>query len=116
MKTYFGPNGDPNFGRCTFTCHNNRHRSENISIDGIVMNGNCYIYPLILPDVSLELKLATSLNCLDYALIYDDAFIEKCDKATVHAISVHRKAALQALEDELKLQKPPIDVIVLILS
>ena len=74
------------------------------------MNGNCYTYPLILPDVSIESRFATLLNCLDYALIYDDAFIEKCNKATVHAISAHRKAALQALEDELELQKPPIDV------
>ena len=27
MKTYFGRNGDPNFGRCTLTCHSNRRRS-----------------------------------------------------------------------------------------
>ena len=110
MKTYFSANGDPNFGRCTFTCHNKCRQSENISIDGIAMNGNCYTYSLILPEVSIESKLATLLNCLDYALIYDDAFIEKCDKATVHAISAHRKATLQALEDELELQKPPVDV------
>ena len=74
------------------------------------MNGNCYTYPLILPDVPLESPLATSLNFFDYALIFDDAFIEKCDKATVNAISVHRKEALQELEHELELQKPPIDV------
>ena len=29
---------------------------------------------------------------------------------TAHAISVHRKAALQALEDELELHRPPLDV------
>ena len=57
--------------------------------------------PLILPDVSLESKLATLLNYLDIALIHEDAFIEKCEKATVHAISEHRKAALQELDDEL---------------
>ena len=74
------------------------------------MNGNCYTYPLILPEVSLESLLATLLNCLDYALIFDDAFIEKYDKATVHNISVHREAALQALDNELEHQKPPIDV------
>ena len=50
MKTYFGPNGDPNFGHCTFTYHNNRCQSKNISIGDIVMDDNCYIYPLILPD------------------------------------------------------------------
>ena len=48
------------------------------------------------------------LNCLDYALIYDDDFIEKCEQATVHAIYVHQKAALKALEEELTLLKPPI--------
>ena len=74
------------------------------------MNGNCYTYPLIFPDVSLESKLATSLNCLDYALIRDDAFIEQCDKATVHAISQHRKAALQELDDELHLLRTPVDI------
>ena len=66
--------------------------------------------PLILPEVSLESPLATLLNCLDHALIFDDAVIEKCDKATIHAILVHRKVALQALDNELDLQKPPIDI------
>ena len=65
--------------------------------------------PLILPDVSLESKLATLLNYLDIALIHEDAFIEKCEKATVHAISEHRKAALQELDDELQLLKTPVD-------
>ena len=30
MKTYFGANCDPNFGRCTLTCHSNLRRSQNI--------------------------------------------------------------------------------------
>ena len=103
MKTYIGVNSGPNFRRCTFTCHNKRRQFKNISINCIVMNSNCYTYPLILLEVSLESKLATLLNSLDYALIYDDAFIEKWDKATVHAISAHRKATLQAFEDKLEL-------------
>ena len=101
MKTYFSPNLDPNFGRCAFSYHINHRWSENISIDGIIMNGNCYTCPFILPDVSLESKLAPLLNYLDYGLIHDDAFIEKCDKATVHDISEHRKVLLQELDDEL---------------
>ena len=60
--------------------------------------------------MSIESKLATLLNCLDYALIHDDAFIEKCDKATVHAVSAHQQAPLQALDDALELQKRPIDI------
>ena len=110
MKTYFGANGDLNFRRCTFTCHSQRRRSKNINIHGVVMNGNYYTYLLILPEVLIESKLATSLTCLDYALIYDIAFIGKYDKATVHAISAHHKAALKALDNELELQKLPIDV------
>ena len=110
MKIYFGTKCDPNFWRCTFTCHSKRRQSENISINDIVMNGNCYTYPLILPEVFIESPLVTLLNCLDYALIYDDAFIKKFDKATVCTISAHCKKALQALEDELELQKPPVDV------
>ena len=110
MKTYFGANCDPNFGRCTFNCHSNRRRSQNISIDGVVLNGNCYTYSFILPEVSIESPLATLLNFLDHALICDDDFIEKCNKATVHVVLVHHKAALQALDNELVLKKPPIDV------
>ena len=72
------------------------------------MNGNCYTYLLILPEVSIESPQATSLHCLDYALIYDDNFVEECEQATVHAISVHRKAAFEALDKELALQQPPI--------
>ena len=109
MKTYFGASCDPNFGRCIFTCHSNLRRSQNISINGIVMNGNCYTYPLILPEVSIESPLATLLNCLDHALIYDDDFIAECEQATVHAVSIHHKAASQAFEDKLLLQKLPIE-------
>ena len=58
----------------------------------------------------LESSLATSLNCLEYALVHDAAFIEKCDTTTVHAISQHRKAVLQELDKELALLKPPDDV------
>ena len=58
------------------------------------MNGNCYTYLLILTEVSIKSPLASLLNCLDHALIYDDDFIENCDKATVHAVLVHQKAAL----------------------
>ena len=53
MKTYFGANCDPNFGRWTFTCHSNLRRSKTNSVDGVVMNVICYTYPLILPEVSI---------------------------------------------------------------
>ena len=109
MKTCFGANCDPNFGRCTFTCHSNLRRSQNISIDGIVMNGNYYTYPLNLPKVSVKSPHTSLLNCLDHALIYDDNFVAECKQATVHTVSVHQKAALQALDNELSLQKPPIE-------
>ena len=94
MKTYFGRNGDPNFGRCTFTCHNNRRRSENITINGIVMNGKCYTYPLILPDVEIDSPLATSLNCMDHALIFDDDFVDECQTATATAVKQHTETSL----------------------
>ena len=82
------------------------------------MNGNCYTYPLILPEVSINDPAyeddinpkATLLNCLDYALICDDNFIEECEQATLHAISIHRKAVLKALEEELALPKPLIAI------
>ena len=64
------------------------------------MNGNCYTYPLILPEVTIEDPAANSLNCLDYALIYNADFIEDYKQATLHAISEHRKTALKALEKE----------------
>ena len=35
--------------------------------------------------------------------------LKKCDKVTVHAVAIHRKEALQALEDKLSLLKPPIE-------
>ena len=94
MKTYFGPNGDPNFGRCTLTCHHALRRSQNIVIDGVVMNGNCYTYPLILPDVDIENLQATSFNSQDHAIVYDDKLIEECTTATTDT-------ALSALELEL---------------
>ena len=54
MKKYFGANGDSHFGGCCFTCHHKLSCSQNIVIDDIVMNGNCYTYPFILPDVDID--------------------------------------------------------------
>ena len=70
------------------------------------MNGNCYTYPLILPEVSIKdpdienavHSKATLLNCLDYALIYDDESAKDFEIATLRAIDEHPKAALEALE------------------
>ena len=74
------------------------------------MNGNCYTYPFILPNVPLKSPLATSLNCLEYALVHDAAFIETCDTAIVHTISQHKKAALKELDAGLALLQPPVDI------
>ena len=73
------------------------------------MNGNCYTYPLIIPEVSIVDPVyedhmnpkANSLNCLNYALIYDNDFIEDCEQATLYAISEYQKEALKALKEEL---------------
>ena len=73
------------------------------------MNSNCYTYPLIFPEVTIKDPAyedhinpkATYLNCLDYALIYDEDFIEDYEQATLHVISEHRKAALKVLKEEL---------------
>ena len=40
--------------------------------------------------------------------MYDDDFIEECEQATVHTISIHRKTALEALGEELVLLKSPV--------
>ena len=58
--------------------------------------------------VSIDSPLATSLNCMKYALIHDDAFIEKCDTATANVISQHKKAALQEFDAELTLLHPSV--------
>ena len=109
MKTCFDANCDTNFSQCTLTCHSNLQRSQNTSIDGVVMNSNCYTYLLILLEVSIKDPAyedhinpkAISLNCLDYALIYDEDFIEDCKQATLHDISKHQKVVLKAFEEEL---------------
>ena len=53
------------------------------------MNGKCYTYPLILPDVEIDSPLATSLNCMDHALIFDDDFVDECQTATANAVTQH---------------------------
>ena len=81
------------------------------------MNGNCYTYPLILPDVNFVDPLdstqvnpkATSMNCLDYALIYDDDFPHECKEAVTNIVDVHPKESLKALAVELALP-PAADV------
>ena len=81
------------------------------------MNGNCYTYPLILPEVKIDdlayenqiNPKANSLNCLDYAL-YDDNLIGDCKQATLHAISEHRKAAFKAFKEELAPPSASVDI------
>ena len=82
MKSYFGDDCDPNFGWCTLTCHSNIRCLQNITINGVVMNKSYYTHPLIFPEVSIKdpenkgefNSKVTLLNCLDYALIYDNKF------------------------------------------
>ena len=45
---------------------------------------------------------AISLNCLDYALIYEEEFVQDYEQATLHAVTEHRRATLASLELELK--------------
>jgi len=52
---------------------------------------------------------ATSLNCLDYALVYDDDFIKDCKPATAHAVFEHQKATLKALAEELATPPPTVN-------
>ena len=66
------------------------------------MNGNCYTYPLILPDVDFEDPKATSFNSKSHALIYGKSFIKDCATVTTDAIDKHCEAALSALEQELQ--------------
>ena len=68
-----------------------------------VMNGKCYTYHLILPDVPIYSPLATSLYRMEHTLIHNDAFLEKCDTETANAISQHKQATLQEIDDELTL-------------
>ena len=73
------------------------------------MNRNCHTYLLILSKVSIDdpkiegqiNPKATSLNCLDFALIYDDEFSQNCETTTLHAVAEHCKAILAALAQEL---------------
>ena len=69
------------------------------------MNEKCYTYPLILPDVTIDSPLATSLNCMEHALIFDDAFVDECNKATATAVQQHKETSLQQLDEEIKLFK-----------
>ena len=97
MKTHFGANCDSNFGRYIFTCHSNLCLSKIINIDDIVINDNCFTYPLIFPEVNIKSPHAILLNCLEYALIYDNGFVAECKQATVYAVYVHRNAFYKLL-------------------
>ena len=67
------------------------------------MNGKCYTYPLILPDVHIDSPLATSLNCMEQALLYDDDFVDKCNTTTATAVAQHKQTSLLQLDEKLTL-------------
>ena len=55
--------------------------------------------------MEIDSPLATSLNCMDHALIFDDDFVEECQTATANAVKQHTESSLQHLDEEIKLFK-----------
>ena len=75
------------------------------------MNGNCYIYPLIPPDLPLEYPEANSSNSKEYTLVYDDdEFVQDFKVAIFHAIEVHRITYLETLAKKLKLMSSYVNL------
>lgn len=102
MNMYFGANDDLNFSHIALIYHHILRFSQNITIAGVLMNGNCYTYPLILPDIEFEHPEANLSNPKTHVLMYDENFIQDLKTATLHAINEYCKARFTGIEKEPK--------------
>ena len=83
MRSFFSINGNPNFGNCTLTCHHRLRKYQNIVVEGIIISGNKYTHPLIVPDLPLNHPGANSYNSKEYAMKNDPDFVQAVNVAAI---------------------------------
>jgi hypothetical protein len=84
-------------GNLTLTCAHKIAPSKNILLYGVVLGGQCYSHPLILPDLPINHPAATSANSMRFALAHDNNFINEC----AHAVELNLERFKQNKHAEL---------------
>jgi hypothetical protein len=85
-------------GNFTLTCHHRLSRRRNLTIYGVLIGGQCYTHPLILPDVDVANPFATARNSIDCAKRNDPSFATLCAnsvRATIQSVRLQRQDALR---------------------
>ena len=101
MRSFFFADGNPNFGNCVLTCHHWLHKSQNIVVEGIIIAGNKYTHPLIVPDLPLNHPGANSSNSSEYAMRNDPDFVQAVNVAAIESAVAYQEHQLNLLDKSL---------------
>ena len=88
-------------GNCTFLCSHNKRRRKYIFVHGVIISGQCYLHPLLLPDLPTDHPMATMHNLSALALATDPVFARKCNVAHVKSIVSYHQTTFAELDQQL---------------
>ena len=108
MRSHFPIDGNPNFGNCTLTCHNQLRISQNIIVEGVIITGNKYTHPLIAPDLPLNHPGANSYNSKEYALKNDPDFVQAVNVAAIETAVAYQEHQLNLLDESFLPDSPSL--------
>ena len=74
----------------TLTCYHKQCSRKNVTVHGVIIDGQCYTHPLILPDLDQESPYANCATSSAFALKADEAFRHECELAALDIASRFR--------------------------
>jgi len=87
-------------GNCSFICtHKLRHRQD-IVVHGVVISGQCYTHPLLLPDLPLDHHMTNLHNSSAFAIANDPVFAHECTVEHVWSIVSYHQTSFTELEQQ----------------
>ena len=83
--------------------HHKKTKAKNIIIDGTIIDGQTYTFPLILPNLEGDHPAATIHNSLELARKKDARFVQLVENLTDEAVKLYKKHKLDELDEEMEL-------------
>eukprot|EP00536_Pseudo-nitzschia_multiseries_P004809 jgi/Psemu1/10927/gm1.10927_g len=77
-------------GNLTIICHHKQSTAKSIVLHGSIIDGQCFMHPVLIPDVDFASPYANCATSSAYALATDMEFKKACELASKEAISNYR--------------------------
>ena len=88
-------------GNFTILCRHKIRRRQDILVHGVIISGQCYTHPLLLPDLPIDHHMANIYNSSALAIATDPVFARECMVDHVKAIACYHQTAFAVLEHQL---------------